>query len=222
MPAITNWNNTDITLWAVINGTEIAITRYQSTSGLQMLPMAKIWCALGTKASTGEVAAIHELIPTLTLQTPIQIYADIEEIASGEGTTDDWPAASFIVFDGVIINTGFTKSRDGGATFTIDIAHWAVALEYSWTPTQATQPLGIGAFNMPAGAKITDGTVNFVPSTTALEFFTAGNIQSDYWNLAVRPFLTARQRCLHLCSSVGYQSLWWHPGYPDGDRRYCS
>jgi hypothetical protein len=188
--ALTNVSVNKINLWAVVAGVEIELTQVDLSYSLNTIPTATLSCAIGREVKSLIPAPIHSIYDQLKVNIPIIVYCEAREAAVVGRSGGPWPGGPFVVFDGFIVGVGYTKSRSGSANLSLSCRNFLVGLEFSWTPNKTTHPLNMGNWHNPARIMLDPQSPSFVVSTVANAKFTSSTIKTDYWALALQPFLT--------------------------------
>jgi hypothetical protein len=185
--AVVDFSTNKVQAWAVIDGLEIELYRYEDDWGLNTIPTANLYCAVGRDCTSLEAAAIHDLINDFKVNLPVTVYGQASELANSGETGGEWPEGQFILFQGLVVASNFSKSKSGSATIVLRCRHFLAQLEYALTNLRTSHPKAVGNFNMPAG--LGQAADNFTGNTAASQFFNFGNITDDMWDLSFAPWL---------------------------------
>lgn len=166
MPEPFGYSYAQVSLWAVIAGTELPVVRFVSDFEINAIPRATVVIALGRDAGRTQAASpIHSILDRLTVRQPVQVYASFTGRASAippAMTVEDpkLPLGPFLVFEGY--TTGFGDQRSTtSANYTLELVHWLVDLASSSALSAAAQP------SIPADLAFPNALRVFTPDTVA-------------------------------------------------------
>lgn len=192
--SVVDWSVNKLQFWAVLDTPTgevlIELQHVQLDYALNTIPSAVLYCAIGRDVRSLIVANIHFLVDDLKINLPITVYAEADEIENSGVSGGFFPAGPFIVFDGRVVGTQYTKSMTGVASLQLVCRNFLMDLEYSLTNTKTTHAKNIGHGGLNAGIKVNQDTPDFTIQTTAKKFFVNKNLTQDFWGSALQPWLS--------------------------------
>lgn len=122
--------------YAVIDGAQVDIEKYEASFSLNTIPVASITLSLGRDPG-GRLATIHRIFDELYLRRPAQVFLKVTP--GNLGPMADWPKGYFLAFDG--FTTGAAVDRDPGmAGLQIGLTHWLDELSHGSMLCQTSSP----------------------------------------------------------------------------------
>lgn len=199
MPSVFNWSVSKLKMYGVVwFNVDGVMTPYvldiisaQLNWGINTIPTAQVLLAAGREVTTGLPANIHYLVDAFKLQLPFQLYVRAVEYASSYGVpVEQWPPDPFLVFEGYTSGTGFAKSRSGRVSYSLSLVHWLADMSFSSCLSRTVNALSPSQLSKAAGIFGGFGVNNnFVANTAGDSYFSAANVQADFWGLGLRPWL---------------------------------
>lgn len=203
----TNWQVVRLKAWAVIAGIEYDVVRVSANYELNGIPSVQLTLPVGRDIQRLQAAAIHTGMQKFKQQQTLKVYAELQISAQSrqtpamaslfieqEGTTGEQSLAAdysgkYLIFEGYTSGTGYYKSQEGRAEFTVNGVGKLVDMAFSSALSDSSHPgnpsdysSGAMIVGSKAGNTATDGIA------MADDFITTGNIKEDLWGKALLPW----------------------------------
>jgi hypothetical protein len=195
--------------------------RFNSTFELNSIPQASVAIALGREFRSTAASPIHAIADVLgERRRKVSVHLSMEPALAGR---DDGvapalgiPAGEFVVFEGFTGAVGASISN-GRAYYNIEVEHWLSDMNFSSVFSKTSHPAnlldytfgavsgGAGGAGCAGGGDAGGGPgaprgLNWVGTTHAMPFFTSGNVESDLWLAALKPWFEC------LCSQDTFEA----------------
>jgi len=157
---------------------------------LNSIPNATVLLACGREATSGLPANIHYIVDALRMMLPFQLYMQAGEFSNSYGIpVEQWPAEPFLIFEGYVNSSGMYKTQ-GQISYSLNATHWLSDMNYSTCLSRTVHPINANALSNSAAIYGDFGlTPSFVAATSGDEFFTQETVATDFWGVALRPWL---------------------------------
>lgn len=173
-----------------IGGTTYEVVQFGADWGINTIPMAEAVIAIGRRASDGVTpASIHKSLGKLGPESRVKVYF----CPTGQWSAKEaWPEGPHLIFDGNVINTGYTKVN-GKVQFVVRLIHWLAKLNYTSAVSAQSHPSNPSEYTFQSimGARMKTGVAkrpSGIAGTSEAKSITMANVREDLWAKAIKPF----------------------------------
>jgi len=178
----------------VIDGDEYECAQVTMTYEMNAIPTCTCMLAVGRNVKDLQPAQVHKTFEKLKVRSKFELFFWAEPLAEQGGAWNIWPEEPLLIFEGVVVGTGWQRSTSG-AQFTVHAQHWLVDLHYSSALSGSSHPGNPADFTFSAGfvPMLTSGAggdqqVDWIPGDR-VKGITAASLNSDLWENVLKKWM---------------------------------
>jgi hypothetical protein len=194
--AFSGFQSYEISAYAlfVVNDIEVEadITSCSFNYTVGKVPDGQISFALGRDIYDEQAAAVHAAVNQLGATVPVQVFLRVTPGDNSVGFDfEQWPEDYFLIFDGLVTHTGYTRTRTE-VSFTLGVQNWLSQLEFSSVLTKSTASLTSGQWSAYCSYVFgPDAPASFQSMGLGYSFFNPLSLTTDFWGDGLGPWLSA-------------------------------
>jgi hypothetical protein len=202
-----DWRHDQFRCWAVVafpnlpgdgvgpiiyESVALEVTSFAAHFDLNSIPSCEIQVALGYRADTGVLAALHTRLEQLRILLPIQVWLHASTLASAPGVApSEWRDRPIPLFDGYVVAVGRDHTF-GSSRLTLSLTHWLSDLAFSSAFSRSSGPTNPVEFYFGANFRVSStGARSLWSSDLVKDYFTPASIARDFWGRSLVYYLTA-------------------------------